>query len=79
MSIINIEIGNHKSGRLLNSFLTHTLTAKQSVRFAVLFYLLNICTSTIIKAIVMIVTDTRPAKSKTINCNNISTIHITSF
>ena len=39
------------------------------------FYcLLNICTSTAIKAIVMIVTDKRKKKSNIINCNNKSTI-----
>lgn len=39
---------------------THSI-AKQSVYF--LFYLLNLCTSTIIKAMFMIVTDTRPANN----------------
>ena len=75
MSIIKKEIRSHKKWWPIFVLKMHTLTAS---RVCVCFYLLNICTSTIIKAIVMIVTDTRPAKSNIINCNNASTIHITS-
>ena len=76
-AIIKIEIRSHKSGRPLNGILnTHS---NQQAECVFAFYLLNICTSTIIKAIVMIVTDTNPVKSKIINCINISIIHITSF
>mgnify|MGYP007006990681 CR=1 FL=1 len=76
MSIINIEIRSHKKWSPIFVLKSAHSNRKQSVYL--FFYLLNICTSTIIKAIVMIVTDTRPAKSSIINCNNASTIHITS-
>ena len=76
LSIIKIGNGETTNVVCLLRYVKKHISNGQitDVFFIGYFCLLIITTNAIIKANVMIVTDTKPAKSNMINCNNKSTI-----